>query len=266
MPESLGQKLVAALAHGLVVGPGDDRNLLHVEVFGEFADAGRHVLLGAHQRLAAQLFHPFCLGGAQRLRGGNVRRFKRQKHAAVARQAPNGPRREVVLRLFLTVGSQRPDADAGVRLRVPLAGLVSPLINPQRLPGALAVGEEPGEAVWQAEMRRHLRAIGRTAENPRLRHRVTHGMRLDGGKRVAVRQRRTAHPGQQIAHVGRELRRALVRQRVQGKGRQAVRAGGAPQSQINTPGRQGVKHAELLGDFERRVVRQHDPGAADADA
>ena len=31
------------------------------------------------------------------------------------------------------------------------------------------------------------------------------------------------------------------------------------------PGKQRLERAELLGDHERRVVRQHDPAGADAD-
>jgi hypothetical protein len=45
-----------------------------------------------------------------------------------------------------------------------------------------------------------------------------------------------------------------------------VAAGRAADAQVDAARRQRVQHAELLGHLEGRVVRQHHPGAADADA
>jgi hypothetical protein len=40
---------------------------------------------------------------------------------------------------------------------------------------------------------------------------------------------------------------------------------GAPDAEIDPAGVEGFERAELLGDDERRVVRQHHPAGADAD-
>ena len=79
-------------------------------------------------------------------------------------------------------------------------------------------------------------------------------------------QGRARHPGHQVAHVAGELRRALVGERVQRERRAPVGARRAPEPQVDAAGRDGVEHAELLRHLEGRVVRQHDAGAADADA
>jgi hypothetical protein len=52
---------------------------------------------------------------------------------------------------------------------------------------------------------------------------------------------------------------------VSGVGGPAVGAGRAAEAEVDPPGRQRVEHPELLGDLERRVVRQHDAGAAHPD-
>jgi hypothetical protein len=39
----------------------------------------------------------------------------------------------------------------------------------------------------------------------------------------------------------------------------------AAEAEIDPARRQGIENAEYLGDLERRIVRQHDPGAADTD-
>ena len=74
------------------------------------------------------------------------------------------------------------------------------------------------------------------------------------------------NPGHQITDVGGEVFGVFVGVGVERKSRLAVRARRAAEAEIDAPGRQGVEHAELFGDFQRRIVRQHDPGAADADA
>ena len=53
---------------------------------------------------------------------------------------------------------------------------------------------------------------------------------------------------------------------IERKCRAAVRARRTAEAHVDAAGRQRVEHAEDLGYFERRIVRQHDAGAADADA
>ena len=50
----------------------------------------------------------------------------------------------------------------------------------------------------------------------------------------------------------------------QGARRQRVRAGRAAQTQIDASGKKRCQRAELLGDDQRRVIRQHDAAGADA--
>ena len=70
-------------------------------------------------------------------------------------------------------------------------------------------------------------------------------------------------PGLQVAQLRGEIIRRLGRVRVERHGRAPVRARGAADAKVDPPGRDGLQHAELLGDFECRVMRQHDPGAAE---
>jgi len=44
-----------------------------------------------------------------------------------------------------------------------------------------------------------------------------------------------------------------------------IGAGGAAQTQIDAVGEQGGEGAELFGNHQRRMVRQHDPARTDAD-
>ena len=83
---------------------------------------------------------------------------------------------------------------------------------------------------------------------------------------MALDQGLAVHPGHQVAHVGGKVFGPLVGRRIEGKGGAAVGARRAAQPHVDAAGRQGIEHAEHLGHFERRVVRQHDAGAADADA
>ncbi len=58
----------------------------------------------------------------------------------------------------------------------------------------------------------------------------------------------------------------LVGRGVEREGGPPVRARRAAEPEIDAARRQRVEHAEHLGHFERRIVRQHDAGAADPDA
>ena len=41
--------------------------------------------------------------------------------------------------------------------------------------------------------------------------------------------------------------------------------GRAAEAEVDAPGMHGLERAELLGDHERRVVREHDPAGPEAD-
>ena len=172
----------------------------------------------------------------------------------------------MVLRLFHGLGSQRPDAEARARLGMARARPVLLLVE---LDGALAAGavaEEPGVAVGQAEQGGDLGAVVGAAEDPDLWRGIALRESFYGGEGMAIDEGFAMDPGDQIADIGGKVFGPLVGCRIEGKGGAAVGARGAAQSHVDAAGRQRIEHAEDLGHFERRVVRQHDAGAADADA
>jgi hypothetical protein len=83
---------------------------------------------------------------------------------------------------------------------------------------------------------------------------------------MAVGQGRARGPRDHVAHVGGELGRALVGERIECESGAPIGARRAAQAQVDAARRQGLQHEELLGHMQGRIVRQHHPGAADADA
>ena len=87
----------------------------------------------------------------------------------------------------------------------------------------------------------------------------------DVAVRVAVGERAVEEPDQ-LAELAREV---LVGERVGGapqrRGRDLVGAGGPADPEIDPARVQRLEHPELLGDHERRVVRQHHAAGADPD-
>jgi len=75
-----------------------------------------------------------------------------------------------------------------------------------------------------------------------------------------------ARPGLQVQHLLRKLVGRMHRVGVQRRGGAHVAAWRAAHAEVDAPGRQRVQHAKLLGHLQRRVVRQHHAGAADAHA
>ncbi len=124
----------------------------------------------------------------------------------------------------------------------------------------LAGREMRGEGIGQPQRRRQLRAEGGRAEDPD-RH-----VRPLTRRRLHRRARRgRAQIGHQFQHVvGKPVLAADQRapQRLRG-GIVAPRRPAQPQ--IDAAGEQRVERAELLGDHQRRMVRQHHPAGADAD-
>ena len=169
----------------------------------------------------------------------------------------------MVLRLFHGRRRERQDAERRMRLGMARARPVVPLVE---LDGALAAGavaEEPGVAVGQAEQGGDLGAVVGAAEDPHFRRGRALRIGLHRGEGMAVDQRLVVHPGHQVAHVGGKMLGPLVGRGIEREGGAAVRARRTAQPDVDAAGRQRVEHAEHLGHFERRVVRQHDAGAAD---
>ena len=114
-------------------------------------------------------------------------------------------------------------------------------------------------------MRRYLRAVVGTAEDPNIRPRVAYGLRPDVPERVLLPQAFARCPRDEVAHVAREHVSGGAGIRVQRIGRQPVRAGCPPEPKVDPPRRDRLQHAELLGHLQRRIMRQHHPRAADPD-
>ena len=72
---------------------------------------------------------------------------------------------------------------------------------------------------------------------------------------------------EQLRELLREIvRRGLTPVALKCKGRKRVAAGRTPDREIDAVAVQSAQHAEVLGDLQRAVVRQHHAAAADADA
>ncbi len=112
----------------------------------------------------------------------------------------------------------------------------------------------------QAKHGRELRAKRARAENPE-RHLQPHaGHGAEGLVRLDVAEERL-----QFQHVMRKILgrgRKVAPHRACGE---LVGARRAAQPEIDPPGIKRFQRAELLGDDQRRMVRQHDPARADAD-
>ena len=114
-------------------------------------------------------------------------------------------------------------------------------------------------------MRRHLRAVVAAAEDPRLRHAsARRAARRTLAERMFLHQRRAGNPRQQVAHLRRKMVRRRRRVRVQRVGGQPVRPRRAAQPHVDPARRDRLQHAELFRHLQRRIMRQHDPGAAHA--
>ena len=134
-------------------------------------------------------------------------------------------------------------------------------VHVQRLFAADTITEKIRECIRQTQMRRELCAVVRAAQYPQERRCQACGLGDHTVTRVARRKILTSHPSLQFHHL---LRKTLGRIPV---GVQQLRcatiaAGCAAKTQVYAPGGQRVQHAKLFGHFERRVMRQHDTGAA----
>ena len=199
------------------------------------------------------------------MRGGGLRRHQRVADALLEADAPVLARGELPPRLLLGVRRQRPHADRRLRHGVRGARPVPVAIERQRLLDAAAVGEEIRERVGEPEVRGELRAVVRASQHPQLRVRCARRQRAERAERMGRRQRRAGDPRPEVVHLLREVGGG-VRVRIERERGQAVRARRAPHAEVDPARRDRLEHAELLGDLEGRVVREHHAGAAYADA
>jgi hypothetical protein len=82
---------------------------------------------------------------------------------------------------------------------------------------------------------------------------------------MAFRKRRPRDPGFQFLHLlGKHV--GSIGVRIESEGGQPVGPWSASHAEIDSPRRDRFEHSELLGNLERRVVRQHDARAADTNA
>ena len=111
----------------------------------------------------------------------------------------------------------------------------------------------------QTERAGSLRAVVARAEHPHRGLVATTGHR--GDLRVGA-----VEEHEEVAQLLRELvDREACRAAAQRRGRHRIGAGCPPDSEIDAPGMQRLEHPELLGDDERRVVREHHAARTDAD-
>jgi hypothetical protein len=82
---------------------------------------------------------------------------------------------------------------------------------------------------------------------------------------MTLRQRNPRNPVSQLLYLPGELVKHVLRVWIERICRHLVRSGGAPYAQIDAARGNGLQDAELLGNFQRRIVRQHDTRAANAD-
>ena len=193
---------------------------------------------------------------------GSIGRGSGPALAALHAQKALLDRREQPRRLVVAVGGDHVDADHGMRLR-PIG----------RGPVAGAIDLQAPAAADRARSARRRRRAGRGSAASCALYRLEPSSQIgtwvprarDGAHRLvgpAVAQVRL-----QLHHVAREAfffvaARQVAAQRAH---RQPVGAGRAAQAEVDAAGVQRGQGAELLGDDQRRVVRQHHAARADAD-
>ena len=91
-------------------------------------------------------------------------------------------------------------------------------------------------------------------------------MRHHALERMVVGQRRAGYPVLQLLNLLGEHIVYVLRIRVQRVRGELIRTRRAPHAEIDAARRNRLQHAKLLRHLERRVMRQHHAGAADADA
>jgi hypothetical protein len=125
--------------------------------------------------------------------------------------------------------------------------------------------DEIRERIRQAEFGRPDGTLRRRAEQPDLGPCAAAGELPQPCESMAGRQ---AVPlvGEQLRQLVRKIvRRGLAHVALEREGREGIAAGRTPDREIDAVAVQAAEHAEVLGDLQRAVVRQHHAAAADAD-
>ncbi len=122
--------------------------------------------------------------------------------------------------------------------------------------------EVSGEGVAKTEARADRRARAGRAEHPHLREADVRRHRDDGPKRMVLRKAGVLE-GKELGEERVDL--GLVAAAERGRG-DRIGAGRAPEPVIDPARVERLEATEDLDDRERRVVRDHDPAGADADA
>ncbi len=138
-------------------------------------------------------------------------------------------------------------------------GLEAFAIDPDRI-HHLRWCEMRGEGIGPAEHRRELRAEKARSQNPDGHVESRTGDRPDplaGLRRIEIMH--------QLYDIVGKLIRIAAQMAPQRLCRRLIGARRAPESEIDPPGKQARKRAELLCDDEWRVVGQHDPAGPDPD-
>ena len=76
---------------------------------------------------------------------------------------------------------------------------------------------------------------------------------------MALRQRSSRNPVLQLLYLPGKLVKDVLRIRIEGIRCHLVRAGGASYSQVDAARGDGLQDPELLGNFQRRIVRYMTP-------
>ena len=247
------------------MGLRQDGDLLHAQRARVIAQLLRDHGAVADHGFICHLLGPALLAARPQFVQRVLRGQQRQAHATVAVEPREGAGGENEARLRLVGRRQREDADGGLRRGVAFAGLIIAAIEFEGL-FRPALADEGGETEGNAQIGGDLRAIIGTAEHEDFRRGRALRRHLQARQRMALGERLARGPGDDVAHIGGKALHGVVARRVQHPGGAPIAARRTAKAQINASGRDGVQHAELLGDFQRRVMGQHDARRAHANA
>jgi hypothetical protein len=117
----------------------------------------------------------------------------------------------------------------------------------------------------QAEQAGHLCAVAARTEQPQGGLEAQAGHRGDPRVWVILGPAAGKEPEQVHELIGEIVRGQRLGRAAQRRGRGLVRTRRPADAQVDAAGMQCLEHAELLGDHQRDMVRQHHPAGADPD-
>ena len=236
-----------------------DHQLVGAGALYEGGQAPSHGLRAADHRAAQRMVHRGSLHRRQHC--VDVVHRRRQLAGTARAQAGEG----LLLgagepdSLSVGVGGDDAEAERDVGL-VEVLGRPEPCaVDLQRL--HQRVGREVrGEGVGQPQRGGQLGAVEAGAQDP---HRNPQALAGRGAHRLAGLRR--LEIGDQFQHVAWEVVHVAGERAAHSPGGQLVGARRAPDAKVDAPRMQRGQGAELLGDHQGRVVRQHDPACPYAD-